>query len=112
MVELDKNKVFVNEVKRLMKEQNINQKDLAKRSGITEASVSRYLAGTRLPRLDVVLNFAEALKVDPSILLPNEEKDRLSFDDLKIVLARNGKNLTDSERIELIKLLSGKEDNV
>ena len=56
--------MFKEKVKELMNQQNITQKELAELSGITEASVSRYLSGERTPRIDIVINFAKALKVD------------------------------------------------
>ena len=48
-------------VKQLMQNQSINQKQLSQRSGITEASVSRYLKGERTARIDIIVNFAKAL---------------------------------------------------
>ena len=43
--------MFKEKVKELMNQQNITQKELAELSGITEASVSRYLSGERTPRI-------------------------------------------------------------
>ena len=48
--------MFKEKVKELMNQQNITQKELAELSGITEASVSRYLSGERTPRIDIVIN--------------------------------------------------------
>ena len=46
-------KKFKERVKSLMKRDNISQKELAKLSGISEASVSRYLSGDLRPRMDI-----------------------------------------------------------
>ena len=68
--------MFKEKVKELMNQQNITQKELAELSGITEASVSRYLSGERTPRIDIVINFAKALKVDSSYLIYNDDELR------------------------------------
>jgi predicted transcriptional regulator len=64
-----KEKVF-----ELMKKRNLTQKDLARLSGITESSVSRYLRSNQRPRLDIVVNFAKALNVETTYLLDEEDK--------------------------------------
>lgn len=112
MSEQEKKEFFIGETKRLMEERGMSQKDLSEKSGITEASVSRYLAGKRTPRFDVVINFAKALGVKPGDLLPESEVSTLSpFDELKTVFARNGRDLSDEQKSELIALILGKEEN-
>ena len=49
---------FKERVKSLMERDNISQKELAKLSGISEASVSRYLSGDLRPRMDILTNIA------------------------------------------------------
>ena len=61
-------------VKRMLADRNMNQKELSEKSGITRASISRYLKGNRRPRIDVVINFAKALGVEPEELLDEDEK--------------------------------------
>ena len=60
-------------VKELMKNQGINQKKLSQLSGITEASISRYLKGERTARLDIIINFAKALNVTTEYLLNDDD---------------------------------------
>ena len=52
-------KGFKERVKSLMERDNISQKELAKLSGISEASVSRYLSGDLRPRMDILTNIAK-----------------------------------------------------
>ena len=52
--------LFQERVKELMIRENVNQKTLAERSGVSEASLSRYLKGTTQPRMDVLVNIANA----------------------------------------------------
>lgn len=51
------------------KEQKLSQKQLAEMTGLTEAGISRYISGQRLPRLDILLRIAEALHCSLDYLL-------------------------------------------
>ncbi|MDB8789639.1 helix-turn-helix domain-containing protein [Romboutsia sp. 1001216sp1] len=48
---------------------NLNQKELAKRANITEASLSRYENGLREPKSAVLSRLADALEVSTDYLL-------------------------------------------
>lgn len=102
---------WVNLVKGAMKERGINQKELSRLTGITESSISRYLKGERTPRIDIIVNFAKALDLDINTLL-NESPVNNAYDELSQLIARRGKELTQEETDQLIKLLRGKELNV
>ena len=96
-------------VEKLMKERNINQKQLSQLSGITESSVSRYLHSDRRPRMDVVVNFAKALGVATDYLLnDNEKTTETAFEAISTAIARKGGELTPAEKNELILLLLGR----
>ena len=103
--------MFREKVRVLMEQKGMTQKNLSRLSGITEASISRYLNGDRNPRIDIVINFAKALNVSPQYLI---EDDQLSlkekgFIELKSVIARNASQLTAEEKNELIALLIGRK---
>lgn len=93
----------------LMTTKKINQKELARLSGITEASVSRYLASERTPRIDVIVNFAKALDVTVEYLLDSSESNG-GFISIATAIARDGNNLTPEEKNKLIALILGKEN--
>ena len=93
-------------VKRMLADRNMNQKELSEKSGITRASISRYLKGNRRPRIDVVINFA---KVEPEELLDEDEKVISPMEAIKLSFARNGGNLTEDEKKELVDMIMGKE---
>lgn len=97
-------------VKKMMSDRNMNQKDLSEKSGITRASICRYLQGKRRPRIDVVVNFAKALGVEPEDLLDEDEKVMSPMEAIKLSFARNGGELTDEEKKELVEMIMGKED--
>lgn len=92
-------------VEKLMQIKGWTQKDLSKESGITEASVSRYLKGERNPRIDVIVNFSKALGVSVEYLLNGEESKTNSFDEIAIAIARNGGDLSTDEQNRLIQLI-------
>ena len=95
-------------VKQLMKNQGINQKKLSQLSGITEASISRYLKGERTARLDIIINFAKALNVTTEYLLnDDEETDLKPYQEIATAIARNGNALTAEEKNQLIALILG-----
>ena len=95
-------------VKQLMQDQNINQKQLSQRSGITEASVSRYLKNERTARIDIIVNFAKALNVSTEYLLNEDDETELEpYTEIATAIARNGGELTAEEKNKLIALILG-----
>ncbi len=100
---------FVSRTNDLLKEKGLSQKQLAKMSNITEASLSRYLSGILKPRIDVIRNIALALGVSVSYLVGDvDDFDPSSpYEETYRVVARNKVNLSDEEKTELIKLLFG-----
>ena len=91
-----------------MKNQGINQKKLSQLSGITEASISRYLKGERTARLDIIINFAKALNVTTEYLLNDDEETNLKpYQEIATAIARNGNALTAEEKNQLIALILG-----
>lgn len=51
-----------------MEERRMNQRQLAETVGVAEATISRYLKGTRIPNLDVLLDLCDVLNVTPNDL--------------------------------------------
>jgi len=68
-------KIFSKMLKEQIKKKGMTQKELAERIDITEASVSRYVSGQRIPKATVLLKIATALGVSTDYLLGVEEKD-------------------------------------
>ena len=56
-------------IETLMYENHLNQKELAKKSGLTEAAISNYISGKRNPNATSVLKIAEALNTSPEKIL-------------------------------------------
>lgn len=63
----------------LIKEQNLSQADVCKKTGISKQALHHYLSGTRIPRSDTLLTLSELLNVSMKYLLTGES-DRSEID--------------------------------
>ena len=98
---------FEEKLKQIMIQQGLTQKELAIRSGITEASMSKYLSGERTPRIDVIINLAHALEITTDELLGETDNNiRNDFFKTKTVLARGLENMSDDDKAKLITLIA------
>lgn len=89
-----------------LKQLGMTQRDLAKEIGVTEATVSRYINGERLPNDELLAKLAKSLEV--SVGYFKEERDN-KVEDLKQIsnlIARNEKRMTPEEKLAIIRLLS------
>lgn len=93
-------------IKKYMNERHFTQKELAKRAGITEASMSKYLNGERTPRIDVIVNLANALQISTDELLGNDiDVESMTFFKIKTVLARGMESMSEEDKKKLLKFL-------
>ena len=99
----------------LLDENNMKQTELAKKVGISNVTICRYLTAERIPRLDVVIKIASLFNVSVDYLLglsndkvTNDSEDNYDFNILAIIdklySLEKGVNLSKSQ-IELIKKL-------
>ncbi len=102
-------KEFKDRLKKLMERDNISQKELAKLSGISEASVSRYLSGDLRPRMDILANIAKVFNVSTSYLVGEVDNTVQSdaYEETLFVVTRNKSKLDDAQKAEIIKVLFG-----
>lgn len=94
---------FTDIIIELMKQEGLSQKELAEKINVTEASMSRYIKGERIPRIDVLVKLANVFNVSIEYLQGLKEVD--DFNEIKRIVARNSKNMTDEQKIELAKML-------
>ena len=57
----------------LLKKSGLTQRELANKVGVTEASMSRYISGGRIPKIPTIANIANALHTTSDYLLGAEE---------------------------------------
>jgi transcriptional regulator with XRE-family HTH domain len=95
-------------ISELLKKRNVSQKELATQIGVTEAAMSRYIAGTREPKPDVLANIATALHTTSDYLL-GIENDDFNYNNVRRIIARNSSKMTEYEKKALIDALFGEE---
>lgn len=66
---VDDMSVFSERLTALMKQNKINQKELAQMAEVTESAMSYYVNGERTPRSDVLTRIARALETTTDYLL-------------------------------------------
>ena len=73
MTEIELKKLFAKQIRRRITALNIDQRELARRAGLTEVTVSRYIKGDRKPTYDIVIRLAQSLECEPSYLIDFDE---------------------------------------
>lgn len=90
-------------LKSLLEKRGMSQRDLAEKSGLTEAAICRYLKGERIPRSPAMAAMASALGVTMDYLAGGEETN--DFSEVKSVMLRNARNLSQTELLEIMGIL-------
>lgn len=97
-------------IKEMLDQNNITQKELSEKTGITESAISHYVRGDRVPRGANLMKIAKALGTTADDLLSGDkEMDKetaLVF--AKSLIARNAAEMTMEEKMEFVKLLMDK----
>ncbi len=98
---------FAEVVKSLLLEKKLTQKDLSKMSGVSEASLCRYISKGVQPRMDIVNNVATALDVSPDFLLGAENvvTSKEPFVETRNIVTRNRSQLTTEQKAEILRIL-------
>lgn len=92
---------------KLLQAKRMTQKELAETVGVTEATISRYMSGDRIPRGSILSNIATVLDTTSDYLLGNEPEGDLENDFPKIqrLIARNSAKMTEKQKKELLEAL-------
>ncbi len=99
-------------IKELLEKKGITQRELAERTGCTEAAVSHYIKGDRVPRSSVLTKIAIALETTSDYLMegiPVEVKEELGY--AKKLIARNVSQMSKAEKKEILDILMGGDDD-
>ncbi|MDB0439811.1 helix-turn-helix domain-containing protein [Clostridioides difficile] len=72
-------------ISKLRKELDINQKELATKVGITEASLSRYENNLREPKSEIIVRLAKSLNTSTDYLLGINENTKINREDKLII---------------------------
>lgn len=94
-------------IRDLMDKLALSQKQLAELANVTEVSMSRYISGERDPSIETLANIATALHTTTDFLLGKESEKEFEFRNVKTLLARSAKQLTNKQKREIIDALLG-----
>lgn len=70
---------YIERMREAMSANDLNNRELAKRCGLSEASISRYLSGNMTPRVRAISKMAQALHVDPVWLMGYDTPEEPDF---------------------------------
>lgn len=101
-------KIFGQRLLTLLQKQGMTQKELADKINTTEATLSRYVSGSRDPKADMLANIATALHTTSDYLL-GIEQDEFDFPRVERLLARNSATMTEKQKKTLISALFGED---
>ena len=65
-----------------LQKQNITQRELANRTGLTEVSIGRYCNGQRSPNVNTIVKIANELHVNTDYLLGRESVESVTIQDV------------------------------
>ena len=97
-------KTFGQRLSEQLQKQRMTQKELADRINTTEATLSRYVSGGRMPKADMLANIATALHTTSDHLLGIESND-FDFPKIERLLAKNSATMSEKQKRELINAL-------
>lgn len=92
----------------LMRERGTNANELANKVGVAPTTIySMIKRDSKKADIEVLIKISRELDVEPEYFCDDSIPIRQpSYEETKILLARNGKQMTTEQRMELIKLLS------
>lgn len=95
----------------LLKTRGMTQKELAQKSGVTEAAVSHYVKGDRTPRSAVLSRIAMVLGTTSDYLMEGVPQDYINeIGYAKRLIARNVDQMTNTEKREILSILLGDKE--
>ena len=90
----------------LIREKELTQKELACLTDVTEAAMSHYCKGDRIPRASVMAKIAEALGTTSDYLMNGSTTDSQGeINQAKRLIARNVAQMTHEEKMDIISIL-------
>ena len=97
----------------LLREQDKSQRELARQAGITNASISRYIKGDRVPKGPILANIAKALHTTTDYLVGNEKDSKdpeLEYNYTQRSIVRNANRWSKKQKLDLVNALFENDD--
>ena len=102
-------KEFGDRLAELLKSRKMTQKKLAEKAGVTEAAMSHYIKGDRVPRASVLARIAENLGTTSEYLMTGNTDGAEEVGQAVRLIARNAAHMSKEEKMKIIGILMGKE---
>lgn len=104
-----------NRITKLLNQSNMTQRELASKIHITEASMSRYVKGNRVPKGSTIANIAAVLHTTTDYLLNGADNLKTSdfeseYRKIQCLITHNAPQMTFKQRRELINALLVSDD--
>lgn len=96
--------VFQKNIRRLLLENELNQAELARKTGLSEATISRYISGSRLPTSRALCKLTKALNCTSDDLF----EEKIENSPLEKIIEKMFSSLNESEINYLISKLKNK----
>ena len=104
--EIDMKGEFNERLQQLIQRKGITQKELAIKAGVTEAAMSHYLKGDRVPRASVLAKIADSLGTSSDYLMNGTaENCQEEINQVKRLIARNASQMSHKEKMEIVDIL-------
>ena len=101
---------FSERLSELIQNKGYSQKELAMKAGVTEAAMSHYVKGDRVPRASVLARIADALGTTTDYLMNGTASNvREEVDHAKRLIARNVAQMSREEKMEIVSILLGED---
>lgn len=99
---------FSERLSEMLKKSHLTQKELAEKAEVTEAAVSHYLKGDRIPRSAVLIRIADALNTTSEYLMEGIPQSYVDeYGQMKRLIARNVHQMSAAEKKEILGILLG-----
>ncbi len=102
-------KEFGDRLAELLKSKGITQKKLAEKAGVTEAAMSHYIKGDRVPRTAVLARIAENLETTSEYLMNGTTDGAEDVGQVVRLIARNAAYMSKEDKMKIIGILMGEE---
>ena len=102
---------FGERIKELLDKKEMSQKELARKTNCTEAAISHYIKGDRIPRAAVITKIAEVLDTTAEYIMegtPINAHSEISY--ATKLIARNTCNMSFEEKRKILEILMGGEN--
>ncbi len=100
--------IFNERIAELLKAKDMTQRDLARMTDVTDAAMSHYIKGDRVPRSAVMARIADALGISTDYLMFGKESDsEAEINQAVRLIARNANQMSIEDKRRIVDILLG-----